>query len=64
MTSVRTIQLTAIPSRRDALRPARANPRLLIAAAIFLAVLIADIAIVASALPNAAALGSLYVTST
>jgi hypothetical protein len=62
MTSVRTISLPATPFRRTA--PRQVNRPLLAAIAIFLAVLIADIAIIAAAVPNIAALGSLYITST
>jgi hypothetical protein len=64
MTWVRTISLPATPFRRSTARPSRVNRPLLVAAAIFLAVLIADIALIAAAAPNLAALGSLYITST
>jgi hypothetical protein len=63
MTSV-TIPLAVVPLRGGTVRSSRLNRPLLVAAAIFLVVLIANIAIIAAAAPNLAQFGSLYVTST
>jgi hypothetical protein len=63
MTAVRTLPLAA-PTRGSAARPSPIDRPLLIAISLFLAVLIADAVIIATAAPRIAELGSLYITST
>ena len=64
MATIRTMSVPAI-SRfdRGTVRKGHAKRPLLIAAALFLAVLIADLALIEAAAPSLADLGSLYVNS-
>lgn len=66
MTTSRTMSLMLAIARveRSAAHKPHANGTLLIAAALFLAVLIADGILIAAAAPSLADLASLYVTST
>jgi hypothetical protein len=65
MTSVREMSLTPFvnPVRGRTARTSWVRPPLLIAAALVVAVLIADAVLIAVAAPRAADLGALYVTS-
>jgi hypothetical protein len=63
MTAVRTVPL-ATSFHGSAVRPSPINRPLLIAATLFLAVLIAEAVIIAATAPRIAELGSLYITST
>lgn len=62
MTFVRTISPTPVVtlSRRSRLQPARLNPSLIAALAVFFAVLIADVALIALAAPSVSDLASIY----
>lgn len=66
MTTTHTMSLQPAYSRfdRGTARKARANRPLIIAVALFLAVLIADVVLIAKAAPSIADIGSLYITST
>lgn len=66
MTTTRTMSLTPAILRfdRGTVRRSRPYRPHLIAAALFLAVLIADAVLIATAAPSVAEIGSLYVTVT
>jgi hypothetical protein len=63
MTSVRTMPLTAAPFRGNAVRSTRLNSPLLIAIAVFLAVLIADVALIAAVAPSVAQMDPSSITA-
>jgi hypothetical protein len=63
MTSARTMPLTAMPFRRRAVRRSFAVPSIVIAVAVFLSVLIADVVIIAAAAPSIAKLGPSFITA-
>jgi hypothetical protein len=63
MTSVRTMPLTATPFRRGAVGRSFAVPSIVIAVAVFLAVLIADVVIIAAAAPSIAKMDPSSITA-
>ncbi len=65
--SVQTSSSSVLPFRRTARGTGRrvsADPRLFIAAALFVAVLIVEALFIAAAAPSLTGIGSLYVTTT